>query len=229
VAYECKRRRREALNSVARLAFVEVAFFELTLMNVVVTIQARCKLRVIIRGRAFRRMTLFAPDSRMFPHQRVPRLGMCCNVECRRFESTDSVAANTVASVRPPRELIRVLIGVTVRAAGAGNRNAEVGCLVARLALEWRVASSQWIASLVVIEILRNDRTRCLPSARAVALPTCGLECTPVRITVTCRAIRERNIFVTGGDAWRRHVATLAENFRVQSSQGKPRELMVEV
>lgn len=151
--YERECRRSEALYAVARLALVQIPLLELTLMNVCMAIQTRSVLRVIIRSLAFRRMTLVAGDLCMFPHQRVSRLRVCSDGERRWLEPAHRVAANTIPAVGPPEELFGVLVRVTVGAAGAGYRNIEVGCLVARLAGQRGVASSQRISRAAVIKI----------------------------------------------------------------------------
>ena len=215
MAGERERRRNEPFNAVARLAFVLVPFFELILMNVLVTIQARSERRVIVRRRSFGRVALFAGDSGMLGQQRVARLRVGSGVERGRLESADVMTAGAIAAIRPARELIRMFVGVTVRAARIGHGNAEVRGLVTRSALQTGMTPGKRITGPAVIEIGRKVRPRCLPSARVVAATARRLKGSAVRITVTRRAIRKRNSLVPRPGVHRRHVTPLAQDLRV--------------
>lgn len=147
-------RRFVSVDRVAALAGIEVwrgrkLFGMLVLMAVGAMIEFQFENGVT----AFRDVALLTPNLHVPSRQRVCRLGVVSNGECRRFPSLHRMTGRAFAAIRPFGELPFVRIGlVTIRAFLKRDRLFEISAAVAQNAPHGCMFPEQREWSLGVVE-----------------------------------------------------------------------------
>ena len=136
---------------------------ELSLVLILVAIQAGCKLHLVFRVLAAGTGGLVAIRTLQVGvrrNERVLGLGVIRSRECGWAPALHGVAAFATTLVRALRELSPMLILVAIGTRLESNLGFEIAALVAVNARYLPVLSNQWVVGLGVIELARKGRSR---------------------------------------------------------------------
>ncbi len=161
---------------------------KLSLVHILMTINATRKLHPVQRLLACRLVARFALHIRMRHHQRKSRLRMIGHLVRRRLEAVHRVTALALATISALGKLSTVRIRLmAISAKCMRYRTLEISRFVARQATHFAMLAQQRVLRLRVI---KSRYKRCLhPATRAVATIATLLELTLVHIVVARRAI----------------------------------------
>lgn len=190
VASESKRRWAKAVNGVAVFTLIGMrSLGKLPLVGVSVAVNASPKSHLVKSVLTLWLMTLLALYVRMLTDQRVFRLPMVIQQECRRYEVLFVVTARAVASRLASFKLAPMRILVALGALSMFDRLPEISSSMTVLAAHFDVLPNQRKVRARVIKTGRH--TNDIPARIDVTTRTRLNECSRVRVFMASLTLAE--------------------------------------